>query len=298
LGFTLYDELRELGWECHVLAPSKLPDSPYQRKRKTDPRDALRILQVLRSHVLAGDKLPAVWVPSPQIRDDRELVRARLEIADKLTRAKTQIQSLLKRNGVARPKEMSSWTLGHWYWLNELAYCDDASVRDGLSEGTRRALLKLLREVGGLERERGRLDRALVRLSMQPRHASQVQALVAIKGVGVLTALVFLTELGDVTRFQNRGQLGSYLGLAPSSHESGKVSDRKGHITRCGPSRIRKVLCQAVWSQIRWDAQLGAVYRRICDRNPKRNKIGVVALMRRLGIRMWHCACDALRVSP
>jgi transposase len=112
--------------------------------------------------------------------------------------------------------------------------------------------------------------------------------------VGVLTALVFLTELGDVKRFKNRGQLGSYLGLTPSSHESGKASDRKGHITRTGPSRIRKVLCQAVWSQIRWDEGLRAIYRRICEKNPKRNKVGVVALMRRLGIRLWHRACEAL----
>jgi transposase len=294
LGFVLCDELRELGWECHVLAPSKLPESSYQRQRKSDPRDALRILQVLKSHVFAGGELPAVWVPPFQVRDDRELVRARLEIADKLTRAKTQIQSLLKRNGVARPREMSSWTLWHWHWLNELAYCDEPILGVTLLAGTRRALLKLLREVGSLERERDRLDRSLDRLAEQPRYAAQVQALVAVRGVGVLTALVFLTELGDVTRFKNRGQLGSYLGLTPSSHESGKIGDRKGHITRTGPARIRKVLCQAVWSQIRWDEDLRGVYRRICEKNPKRNKVGVVALMRRLGIRLWHHACDAL----
>lgn len=121
-----------------------------------------------------------------------------------------------------------------------------------------------------------------------------MKALLEVRGVGLLTALVFLTELGDVTRFRNRGQLGSYLGLAPSSFESGKAHDRKGHITRGGSPRLRKVLCQAVWSQIRWDQDLRAVYQRICAKNPQKNKIGVVALMRRLGIRMWHRACEAL----
>lgn len=294
LGFTLHDELRQEGLECFVLAPSKLPDSAHHRKRKSDPQDALRVLQVLKAHVLAGTDLPAVWIPSLQLRDDRELVRARLEIADKLTRAKTQIQSLLKRNGLSRPQEMSSWTLWHWGWLNELAYCEEVSGGRSLGAGTRRALLKLLREVGWSERERERLDRSLERLAEQPRYAVQIRALVEVRGVGQLTALVFLTELGDLKRFQNRGQLGSYLGLVPSSFESGKANDRKGHITRSGSARVRKVLCQAVWSQIRWDDDVRAVYQRICRKNPKKNKIGVVALMRRLGIRLWHRACDTL----
>ena len=146
LGFTLYDELSQEGLECHVLAPSKLPESAHHRKRKSDPQDALRVLQVLKAHVLAGTDLPAVWIPSLQLRDDRELVRARLEIADKLTRAKTQIQSLLKRNGLSRPQDMSSWTLWFWEWLNELALCDEVSFGRSLGEGTRRALLKLWRE--------------------------------------------------------------------------------------------------------------------------------------------------------
>lgn len=294
LGFTLHDELRQAGLESHVLAPSKLPNSAHHRKRKSDPQDALRVLQVVKAHVLAGTDLPAVWIPSLQVRDDRELVRARLEIADKLTRAKTQIQSLLKRNGITRPQEMSSWTLWHWGWLNELAYCEEVSGGRSLAAGTRRALLKLLREVGWFERERERLDLSLERLAEQPRYAPQIRALLEVRGVGRLTALVFLTELGDVTRFKNRGQVGSYLGLAPSCFESGKASDRKGHITRAGSARIRKVLCQAVWSQIRWDDELRAISQRICTKNPKKNKIGVVALMRRLGIRLWHRACDAL----
>ncbi len=162
---------------------------------------------MLKAQVLAGTDLPAVWIPSVPLRDDRELVRARLEIADKLARAKTQIPLLLKRNGIVRPQDMSSWTLWHWEWLNVLSYCEEVSGGRSLAEGTRRALLKLLREVGWLERER--LDRSLERSSVQPRYAPQMRAQCEVRGVGWLTAVVFLTELGDVKRFQNRGQLES-----------------------------------------------------------------------------------------
>ncbi len=56
--FGSYDPLREAGLECHVLAPTKRPKSPGERKRKTDDWDAQKILDLVRAHVLAGASLP------------------------------------------------------------------------------------------------------------------------------------------------------------------------------------------------------------------------------------------------
>ncbi len=64
-------------------------------------------------------------------------------------------------------------------------------------------------------------------------------SLTSIIGVGTLTAMVFLTEMGDLNRFPNRRKLKAYVGLAPTSHESGEIKDRKGHIARRGSSRLR-----------------------------------------------------------
>jgi len=97
LGFGLYDELADSGIECHVLAPTGLERSAQHRRRKTDERDAEQVLAALRAHVLAGNDLPSVWIPDRQTRDDRDLVRARVDIADKLTMVKNEIKSLLKR---------------------------------------------------------------------------------------------------------------------------------------------------------------------------------------------------------
>jgi transposase len=78
------------------------------------------------------------------------------------------------------------------------------------------------------------------------------------------------------------------LGLAPRSFESGDASDRKGHITRQGSSRVRKMLCQATWSRARRDPDEQQAYGRIVAKNPKHKKIAVVASMRRLAVRLWH----------
>ena len=102
VGFTLHDFLRGAGVECYVLAPTQMKRAPQDRRDKTDDKDAMKVLDEVRAHVLAGSKLPAVWVPDAETRDAREVVRARVDIGLKVTRVKVQVQTLLKRHGMER----------------------------------------------------------------------------------------------------------------------------------------------------------------------------------------------------
>jgi transposase len=282
-GFGLHDELEAAGIRCHVLAPTKIERSPQAKRRKTDEKDALQILELLRAHLLAGNRLPDVWIPDAQTRDDRELVRARLDAADKVAALKTQVKSLLKRNCLTRPSATGKgWNRAYRRWLDELS--GDSAGRSGMRAG----LASLLRQLDFQQREVERLELELSRLATSPRYAAAVQRLVKMSGVGILTALVFLTELGRLSRFANRRQVAAYLGLVPSSQESGQRNDRKGHITRQGPSRVRQVLCQAAWTRNRGENVDSRAYQRIAAKNPKHKKIAVVASMRRLAVRMWH----------
>jgi transposase len=286
LGFCLCDELAESGITCHVLAPTKIARSVKHRSSKTDEKDAERILEVLRGHYLAGNKLPNVWIPDKQTRDDREIVRARLDAQNKCAEVKTQIRMLLKRNEQLKRKPAGeSWTRAYRAWLKALSECDAP-----LAFGARQSLSSLLRQLDALEKELKTLDEAIALLSQTARYSAGVAKLTELKGVGLIVAMVFLTEIGDATRFKNRREIGAYLGLAPTSYETGETNDRKGHITRQGPSRVRYVLNQAAWSRVRFDAKEKAVYERIAAKNPKHKKVAVVAAMRRLAIRMWHGA--------
>jgi transposase len=142
-GFGLHDELTDTGFACYVLAPTKIAKSVKQRRDKTDEKDAQRLLELLRGHVLAGNELPTVWVPDPQTRDDREVVRARLDATEKLTRLKAQAKSLLKRNGLKKPSGLGKgWTGKYRAWLRELLGEDSA-----LSPGGRVGLGTLLRQL-------------------------------------------------------------------------------------------------------------------------------------------------------
>jgi transposase len=285
-GFGLYDELTDAGIECHVLAPTKIARSQRQASQKTDEKDAQQLVELLRAHVLAGNELPTVWVPDPTTRDDRELVRMRLDVAEKMTMVKSQIQSLLKRCHIRRDQGTGKgWTRLFRSWLKS-TLCESAN--SPLGAGARWALASLVRQLNSLEEEERRLTDEVNTLAGAPRYAAAVEEMTSLCGVGVLTALVFLAELGDLSRFANRRQLAAYLGLAPRSFESGNANDRKGHITRQGSSRVRKMLCQATWARVRWDEEEQQAYGRIVAKNPKKKKIAVVASMRRLAVRMWH----------
>lgn len=289
-GFGLYDDLTHSGIECHVLAPTGIARSLRDQRNKTDKRDARQLLDLLRAHVLAGNSLPDVWIPDPALRDEREVVRARLDAQDKLAMVKCQIKTLLKRFSLQRPAETGKkWTRTLWQWL-EKTLCGASSP---LGPATQAALGSLLRQHQAMEQEVKELERAVGCMSRSPRYADDVQALCRLCGVGVLTAMVFLTEIGDMNRFSNRRQVGAYLGLAPSAYETGETSDRKGRITRQGPGRVRRALCQAVWVRLRYDEREQQVCERIVAGKKKRKRKAIVACMRRLGVQMWHAVLNA-----
>jgi transposase len=289
LGFFLRDFLEAQAIVCHVFAPSKIARSPKQRRCKTDAKDAEALLEILRGHYLAGNKLPAIWIPDELTRDHRELVRARLDAQDKCSAVKTQIRTFIKRQKDLKDQApRGGWTLPLRAWLKTLAECGQP-----LGLCARQALASLLRQNESLEREIVLLDAQLAALAEHERYRPSVTQLKKLKGVGVLSALVFLVEMGSLTRFANRRKLGAFIGLVPDSDESGEDDDHKGHITHQGPARVRYVLCQAVWNRVRHDPQERLFYQRLVAKNPKRKKIAVVASMRRLAIKMWHTCLAA-----
>ena len=282
-GFILNDEAEREKMTCFVLAPTKMDKSVELRKQKNDDRDAEDILEKLRAHVLAGGRLPKVWVPDGQTRDDRELIRARLELAEKQTQVKAQIQMLLKRQGLEKPAEVGAgWTRRYRQWLEGLSESQE------LGWGTRQGLSSLLRQLKGIEEEVDRMEKPIEQLAAEPRNQPIIESLTKEKGVAVLTALVYRTEIGYAGRFRRGRQVGKFAGLTPTSHESGEQSDRKGHISRQGPPRLRHMLCQASWSHIQHDPKAKELYQDLVRRNPRKKKIAVVAVMRRLGVRLWH----------
>jgi transposase len=190
---------------------------------------------------------------------------------------------MLKRRGIEKP----AWYHCKWgkrfaQWLRDLAKTLDSMVAPVLESLVDRYEL--------FRAEILRLDEAVRQLAKTNRYRAAHNELRKIPGIGLLTAMSFLTEMGDLHRFDNRRQVAAYLGACPSSFESGEANDRKGRITRQGPSRLRKLLCQASWVAQRYCLETKQTYKRIRGGKSNRTKKAIVAVMRRLGIKMWHRA--------
>lgn len=287
-GYGLYDLLSRDGIVCYVLSPTRLPSNPKRKKQKTDPKDAMMLLELARAHVLAGNKLPTVWIPPQQLRNDRELVRMRLATAESCTQVKLQIHSMLKRYGRALP----SWFVKSRCWTRRfVAWLEEQAAK--LPEQVTPTLRALIERFQLLHRQIAELDKHVRRLAQSDRYRAAHKYLREMPGVGLLTAMTFLTEMGDPMRFSNRREVAAYLGLCPASFESGEAKDRKGHITRQGPGRVRKVLCQAAWAAIRLDDATRNTWERIKGGKKRHGKKATVAIMRKLAIKMWHLMLKA-----
>jgi transposase len=109
-GYGLYRQIRELGHECTVVAPSLIPKKPGERI-KTNRRDAVTLARLLR----AGELTP-VWVPDATHEAVRDLVRAREAAAQDLRRKRQQLLSFLLRHGRIF-EGRKHWTMAHRRWL-------------------------------------------------------------------------------------------------------------------------------------------------------------------------------------
>jgi transposase len=285
VGWETHDLLVAIGWKVSVVPPTHLPHTSRTRKTKTDLRDARMILGVLMAHGELGTELATVWIPDMETREDRELVRRRLGLAEYVAQLKPQIRALLTMQQIKKPESIKTvWSVKYIAWLKGVA------ASEKVPASVRAALGSQLRQLKFLAEELEILENQIEELSRKERYARRVERMRQQKGVGLLTSMGMLVELGDPLRFSNRRKLSSYLGLVPSMHDSADV-ERRGHISRMGPARIRKLLNQAAWAAVKFDPRWKECFEQLGGRRGK--KRAIVAIMRKLAIELWHSACAA-----
>lgn len=227
-GFGPYRQLTELGINCQVLAPVRLPGKAGDRV-KTDRRDALKLALGMRAGVLT-----AIWVPTPGDEALRDLVRAREDAQQDLLRCRHRLRKFLLRLDIRAP--MPAWTRKHRVWLGQLELAERAQQL--VLEDYRLAVDQVADRIA-------QLDRQLLELAGDSRFAEIIAAFQALYGVGFVTAVTVATEVQHFGRFRPRTLMG-YSGICPQEHSSGD-SQRRGPISRSGNAHLRRVLVEAAW---------------------------------------------------
>jgi len=247
-GYVVYWQLAALGVPCEVVAPTLVPVKPGDRV-KTDRRDALKLARSYR----AGDLTP-VWVPDAAHEALRDLVRAREAAKKDQLRARHRLGKFLLRQGRRPPMAMKAWTQAHLTWVKSAVHFDHAA-----QEAT---LLDYLHEVDHVAGRIARLERAIdAAVRTAPvRVRAVIEALQALRGIALVSAVTIVAEVGTLSRFVKPRQLMGYSGAVASEDSTGERT-RRGAITKTGNAHLRRIVIEAAWAY-RHRPAVGAALRK------------------------------------
>lgn len=228
-GYVLQRCLGEMGIDCRVVAPSKIPKAPGDRV-KTDRRDARKLAKLFWAN-----QLTYVRVPKEAEEAVRDLVRCRDAFRKDVMRDRHRVLKLLQRKGRVY-REGKNWTQKHRRWLKKLEF-----------EGPEKLVYeKYVADLEWKESQIEDLDREIEKVAFSEAYREDVEKMRCLRGIDTLSAMTLMTEVIDFSRFPSAPALMDYLGLVPSENSSGgKV--RRGSITKAGNTRARRILTEAAW---------------------------------------------------
>jgi transposase len=284
-GFWLQRLLAAHGIAAHVLEPTSVLVNRRARRAKTDRLDAEGMLRVLAAW-LGGDRqvCSMVRVPTPEEEDAKRPHREREHLVQEKLRLANRIEALLFTQGIRARPSLRSWERD----LAELRTGDGRALPPLLRaelDRLRRRLVLILELIRETEAERAEALAAAADDAM----AQKITALQRIRGVGANFAAVLGREV-FYRSFANRRQLASYVGIAPTPHQSGGT-DRDRSISRAGNARARTTLIQLAWLWLRYQpgSALATWFReRVGALQGRTRRIAIVAMARRLLVALWR----------
>jgi transposase len=264
----VHDELVAHGWEVLVADAQKVKGlAPLACK--TDKIDS-RVLAELSLR----DLVPAIWLPSPELRREREISRYRLHLVKHRTTLKNRVHSTLIAFGYQVPMADVFGVAGR----KLLAGLD-------IPEPWRGHVDASLELIDDLELRIGRIEVELQRSGADHRY---VPLLMTAPGFGWITSFTVACEIGDITRFSSPVKLTGYTGLCPRVSQSGDM-DRRGPLSKHGPRYLRWGLMEAAIH-----AAAHPLYKERYQRTKRRlgrqrgAKVAQIDLARKLTEAIWY----------
>src|ERR671935_1406508 len=220
----VHDRLELAGWQVEIADAQKVKGlAPLACK--TDRIDAWVLAELARR-----DLVPAIWLPDPRVRAERERARWRLHLVRHRSSLKQRVHAVLLTHGKPCPVSDLFGVRGRQL----LARLDLPEPWQGTIDAGLRLIDELDREISECERE-------LRRLGADHHY---VPLLCTVPGIGWVLAYTIAAELGDIGRFASPRKLAGYTGLCPRVYQSGD-RDRRGPLAKQGPRYLRWALTEA-----------------------------------------------------
>jgi transposase len=274
----VHDTLEGCGWVVEIADAQKVKGlAPLACK--TDKIDSL-VLATLSQR----DLVPAIWLPDPRVREERELARFRLHLVKHKSALKNRIHSTLINFGRPCP-------------VTDLFGVEGRKLLERLQvpEPWRANVSASLSLIDDLERQITEVNRRL-----RAGHADHpyIPILMSAPGIGWVLAFTIAGEIGEIERFSSPAKLTGYTGLCPRVNQSGD-SDRRGPLTKHGPTYLRWALLEATMHALKHPA-----YAERYQRNKRRlgkqrgAKVAQIDIARRLAHAIWHMLSRSEEFAP
>ncbi len=234
IGYSLYRVLTSSGYHCEIIAPSLIPTQSSARV-KTDKIDSRKL-----AYFYAKGLLTPIAIPDSVDEGVRRLIRSRSFNVSERKKLKLHILSNCRQLGISyredTGKESHYWTKKHLLWLAR-------SIKK-LPEGEQWLFEKLLYSLHHANTMIKEFDEQIEKIAQSERYKQRSETLNAFKGLGTLSSMTLICELGDIRRFAHPKKIVSYAGMDISEYSSGG-KEKKFGITKMGNKFIRTALVEA-----------------------------------------------------
>ena len=267
-GTTPHEQLCKWGITNIMVHAADIPSTDKQKKNKTDLHDSRSIAETLERNNLRG-----IYVPTREQQELRSLFRLRETKVKEVTRANNRLKSSLSYYNIEIPEEVTKKEFISTKVLEWLDNLEFASVAGTI---TRQEQMEELRY------QRKQLSKITKQLRQQIQiiNGEAYRRLLTVPGIGAITAMALLAEIGDFARFADPDQYCSYLGLMPWSNSSGDSIKTKGIQPRCN-KHLRPLIIEASWVAIRTAPELFAYYSKHAVKD---NKHAIIKVARKLAL--------------
>jgi len=246
--YYFYEVLEDSGHDIHLAHPLKTR-AIAEARIKTDTIDATMLAHLLRTNLL-----PRSYIAPRHIRDLREILRYRASLVSMRVSVKNRIHALLSKNGSIVPYSDVLGTKARRYLANLPLRDSYRQCLEGYLQAAQ-ALTGLIKEV----------DTTITSIA---EDNDQAMRLTTIPGIGYFSALLILSEIGEVQRFSSAKKLCSYAGLVPRVHSSGGKT-RYGSITKQGSKWLRWILVETSTHYVNSCPRLKRLYETVAHRHGK-----------------------------
>jgi transposase len=260
------EELRRVGAVVHLAEPAETAARRGSKKRaKNDRADARH----LRELVMVS-RLPESWIPPDHILDLRARVRLRHTLSEQRGEWQQRIQAVLYHHGFPQRRSLMTGEGRRWLAGQPLPTC------------AREQITVALAMIDALDVQIAPLNK---QLRAYARRQAGCRALMAHYGIGELTAVTIVAELGDAGRFSSSREAVRYAGMDITVHQSDQRR-APGHLSRQGPPALRWALFEAAQSAARAGSPDRDYYRQAAERLGANR--ACLAVARKLLKRSYH----------